>query len=266
MDLKEVEILGEDIERHWYFRAKRAALLQLAGQLGSSRLLDVGAGSGFFARALLERTGIAEAVCLDPFYDSDRDEIVAGKPLQFRRAAPSGQADLVVLMDVLEHVEDDAALLAEQADAAAPGTDFVISVPALRWMWSGHDVFLGHYRRYTLEETSDLARKAGLEVVQGMYFFAGVLPFAMLARAPALLSRLRGKPVVAQSSLRRHAAPVNALLSGLCRAELPFMRRNSTVGLSVFLHGRKPGAMPRAAGLRSSPVTIRNAAPQTIAA
>jgi len=243
MDLKELSILGEDVEHHWYFRAKRAALLQLAGQLRSRRLLDVGAGSGFFARALLERTPISEAVCLDPFYERDRDEIVAGKALQFRRAAQPGQADLVVLMDVLEHVEDDTALLAEHAEAAAGGTDFLISVPALRWMWSGHDVFLGHHRRYTLEETSALARSVGLEVVRGMYFFAGVLPFAMLARAPALLSRMRGRPVVAESSLRRHAAPVNALLGALCRLELPFMQRNRAVGLSVFLHARKPAGV-----------------------
>ncbi|WP_237214819.1 class I SAM-dependent methyltransferase [Falsiroseomonas oryziterrae] len=266
MDLKETAILGEDIEQHWYFRAKRAALLQLVAGLGARRVLDVGAGSGFFARALLERTAIAEATCLDPFYASDRDETVEGKPLRFRRAAAPGDADLIVMMDVLEHVEDDLDLLAEHAGAAAPGTDVLISVPALRWMWSGHDVFLEHHRRYTLEDVTQLTRAAGLEVVRGMYFFAGVLPFAMLARAPDLIGRVRGQPVVARSGLRRHSRPVNALLGALCRLELPLMARNRTIGLSVFMHARKPSVAAQAATARSHGVRTPDARAPMMAA
>ena len=54
------------------------------------------------------------------------------------------------MMDVLEHVSDDVGLVREYAKRAKPGTRFVVSVPAFMWLWSGHDVFLEHHRRYTL--------------------------------------------------------------------------------------------------------------------
>lgn len=241
MDLKEVEILGEAIAGHWYFRSKRAALLRLVDDLGSRRALDVGAGSGFFARALLERTAVETVTCVDPNYDAESDGTVADKPIRFRREAAAGDADLIVLMDVLEHVERDVALLAGYAEGAGPGTDFIISVPAMQWLWSGHDVFLDHHRRYTLGEIAAVARTAGLEVVEGMYYFGAVLPLAAVARVPGILSRLRGRPPEPRSSLRRHAAPVNAALTALCRAELPLMRHNRLAGLTVFLHARKGG-------------------------
>jgi SAM-dependent methyltransferase len=244
MDLKEVGILGDAIGRHWYFRSKRAALLRLARACGAHHVLDVGAGSGFFARALLEHTGIGSATCVDIGYDADRDEEVLGKPLRFRRAAEPSDADLIVMMDVLEHVERDLALLHEYADPAAEGTRFIISVPALKWLWSGHDVFLDHYRRYSLDEAEDLARAAGLTVDRGMYHFGAVLPLAALARGPGLLDRLWGRGIVARSSLRRHHPVVNGVLSALCAAELPFLGWNRLAGLSVFLLATKgkPGA------------------------
>ncbi len=54
------------------------------------------------------------------------------------------------MMDVIEHVEDDVGLVRGYVDKVAGGTRFIVTVPALMWLWSGHDVFLEHYRRYTL--------------------------------------------------------------------------------------------------------------------
>ncbi len=242
MDLKEVGILGDEIERHWFFRAKRAAIIRQVERLGSRRALDIGAGSGFFSRALLERTVVEEAICVDPFYDADSDATVAGKPLRFRREAPETQADLVLMTDVLEHIERDLAFLSEHVERAAPGTDFLISVPALKWMWSGHDVYLDHWRRYTLPEVTDLARYSGLSVVSSCYFFAAILPIAAAVRMPDIWANLRGRAVVPRSSLSRHSWLVNAALAGLCALEVPVMRFNRLGGLSAFVHARKDGA------------------------
>ncbi len=48
MDLKETDILGPDIEQHWYYRSKAGAMLHMLKGFSASTLLDVGAGSGFF--------------------------------------------------------------------------------------------------------------------------------------------------------------------------------------------------------------------------
>ena len=87
---------------------------------------------------------------MDIGYRQDRDETWCGKPIAFRRAIDHCQADLVLAMDVIEHVEDDAALISAYCDLAPRGTRFIISVPAFNFLWSAHDIFLEHHRRYTL--------------------------------------------------------------------------------------------------------------------
>jgi hypothetical protein len=74
MDLKEEDILGADIGRHWYYRAKAAALRRAVGDLAPRRILDVGAGSGFFSRHLLAEAGAQSALCVDIGYPSERDD------------------------------------------------------------------------------------------------------------------------------------------------------------------------------------------------
>jgi SAM-dependent methyltransferase len=236
MDLKEQDLLGEDIARHWYYRAKSAALRRLVRGLPNRHILDVGAGSGFFSRELLARTPAREATCVDTGYLEDRDEWVAGKPIRFRRESREADADLVLLMDVLEHVRDDRGLLTDCALRARNRTHFIVTVPAFDRLWSGHDVFLGHERRYTLPEVEALVASAGLEVATGAYFFGLVFPLAAARR----LVRGRVPADEPRSDLGRHWAPVNAALFAACRLELPFMRWNRLAGLTVCCLARKP--------------------------
>lgn len=240
MDLKELEILGDQVERHWYYQAKAAALLRLIGDLSPRCLVDVGAGSGFFSRQVLARTGAESATCVDPGYPADSDTAAAGKPLLFRRDAAGITGDLVLLMDVLEHVDDDVGLLRLYADPAPAGARFVITVPAFQWLWSGHDVFLEHRRRYTLPQIEAVARAAGLEVERGAYYFGAVFPLAAGARLAGRL--LSGGREEAKSQMRRHGALANAILLGACRAELPVFPANRLAGLSAFVRARKAGA------------------------
>ncbi len=237
MDLKELEILGEQVESHWYYQAKAAALLRLIGDLSPRQVLDVGAGSGFFSRQVLARTGATSATCVDPGYPADSDTIAHGKPLLFRRGVEHDPADLVLLMDVLEHVDDDVGLLRMYADPAPAGARFVITVPAFQWLWSGHDIFLEHRRRYTLAQIEGVARAAGLEVERGAYYFGAVFPLAVAARMAGRL--LSGGKMEAKSQMRMHGALANSVLLGACRAELPVFPANRLAGLSAFVRARK---------------------------
>ena len=150
MDLKELGVFGGDQEEHWYYAAKSAALLRCVGDAAPERILDVGAGSGFFARTLLRETGAQSATCLDPAYERDWSETVGDKVIDFCRSITVADADLVLMMDVLEHVDDDRELLQHHVAIAPSHARFVVSVPAFSWLWSAHDTFLEHRRRYTL--------------------------------------------------------------------------------------------------------------------
>jgi SAM-dependent methyltransferase len=238
MDLKEVGLLGADEGRHWYYASKARALRRCLGRRNPGRILDVGAGSGFFSRMLLVETAAPGATCVDPGYPSDVDEAVNGKPLAFRRTSPVGDADLVLLMDVLEHVDDDVALLREYAAAARPGTRFVVSVPAFAWLWSGHDKFLEHRRRYTLAQLLRVMSAAGLADGRGFYFFGLLFPVVAVQR---LSRRWRGAPGAPASDLRRHHPVTNRVLRGICLAESIVAIHNRAFGLTAFGIAEKPG-------------------------
>jgi 2-polyprenyl-3-methyl-5-hydroxy-6-metoxy-1,4-benzoquinol methylase len=233
MDLKEEDILGSDIGRHWYYRSKAAALQRMVGPLAPQRLLDVGAGSGFFSRHLLTKGGAQSALCIDPGYAHNRDETLDGKPVLYRRDCGPTDCDLVLMMDVLEHVDNDVGLVRHYAAKVPSGAHFLVTVPAFRFLWSGHDVFLEHKRRYTLPEIEKTLRDAGLAIVRGAYYFGLVFPIAAAVR----LAR-RGDPRP-RSSLSRQGALANGLLTAACSAELPFFPANRLAGLSAFVLAKK---------------------------
>jgi 2-polyprenyl-3-methyl-5-hydroxy-6-metoxy-1,4-benzoquinol methylase len=233
MDLKEEDILGSDIGRHWYYQSKAAALRRMVGGLRPQRLLDVGAGSGFFSRHLLAN-GAQSALCVDVGYERTWDEMVGGKPVLYRRDCDATDCDLVLMMDVLEHVDNDAGLVSHYATKVPSGAHFLVTVPAFRFLWSGHDVFLEHKRRYTLAEIEQTMRTAGLDVVRGAYFFGAVFP---LAAAIRLATRNDPTP---RSTLKKHDALTNGLLAAACALELPLFPINRLAGLSAFVLAKKP--------------------------
>ena len=236
MDLKETDILGDSIDEHWYYCCKAAATRRLLGDMPIRRILDVGAGSGFFSHHLLTHTDAHEAWCVDISYPADSSATSACKPVHYRRSIDSIDADLVLLMDVLEHVDDDLGLLKSYVDKVPSGSRFLMTVPAFQFLWSGHDDFLEHKRRYTLAQFETLAGDAGLTVQRGAYYFGAVFPIAA-----ALRLMPQGSPTAQpQSQLKRHHPWVNSVLKTLCRLELLLMGRNRLAGLSVFVLAQKP--------------------------
>jgi hypothetical protein len=231
MDLKEIDVLGPEIHTHWYYESKAKATKAFLSDISPNGILDIGAGSGFFSRYLLEHTEAIKASCVDINYEQNWEEHVAGKPIRFFKEISAVDANVVLLMDVLEHVEDDTALLTQYVELAPVGASFLISVPAFQFLWSGHDIFLGHHRRYTLGSLKKLVKQSGLEVKKSAFYFGFVFPIAAVLR---LIDRLKRSPHLAKSSLVKHGKVVNGLLTFLCNIELFIMRFNKLAGLSIF--------------------------------
>jgi hypothetical protein len=238
MDIKEEGLIKGKIGEHWYYRAKLAALRRLTEKLEARSLMDVGAGLGFYAGALLRDTSLAEAVCVDPGYSEENQKTVAGKPLKFRRDVATSPADLVLMMDVIEHVEDDIGLVRNYVDKVTSGTRFVVTVPAFMLLWGGHDVFLEHYRRYTLAGIERTLDAGGLRVERGCYFYAPLLP---LVAAVRLTERLhRGANAEPKSQMQEFGPVLNAIFWTACKVELPFFTFNRVAGLTAFVVAVKP--------------------------
>jgi SAM-dependent methyltransferase len=239
MDLKEYEILGAEIDSHWYYVAKGRAMRSFVKDSQVKEVLDVGAGSGVFARQLLSAGICRHAVCVDPAYTTEFMETNTTEKITFVRDMPSPSAELVLMMDVLEHVDDDAALLRQYTEHLGNDGQVLISVPAFEYLWSGHDVFLEHRRRYTRETLQATVDKAGLRVVRCRYFFG--LLFPGVATARWLLSRrfAAGK-TEAKSALREYPWLINQaliLLHDVERATL--FHINCSAGLTLFCLARR---------------------------
>lgn len=237
MDLKESDILGDRIGDHWYYGAKAKAMEKLLGEATPRVILDVGAGSGFFSKYLVAKPAAREAWCVDISYPRDSDESLNGKPIHYRRAIDAVNADLVLFMDVLEHVDDDVGLLQMYVDKVPSGSLCLITVPAFTFLWSDHDEFLEHKRRYRLAQVEEVVRATGLEIIRSAYYFGAILP---LVAAIRLAQRAKPKNPVPRSQMTLHHPLVNTALKATCAIELPFMNLNRVAGLSVFCLGRKP--------------------------
>lgn len=236
MDIKETGLLGLDVDKHWYYRSKARAMIHVLDNIGASIVLDVGAGSGFFSKYLLKHSNTKEVWCVDIGYEEDFDSSIGEKTIHYCSAIKEVAADLVLLMDVLEHVDNDVGLLQEYMCKVPGGSHFLITVPAFQFLWSGHDDFLEHKRRYTLNQVEVMARKAGLDIKFSMYYFGFVFPIAATLR---LVSKLRKNDNPARSQLAKHSPLVNSILGALCASELHLMHFNKFAGLSIFCLAKK---------------------------
>lgn len=176
MDLKEEAAIGGDPASHWYYISKGRAIRAMIGAGPYDEILDVGAGSGVFSRMLTGAGVAGRAVCVDPNYADAQLGVDATGAISFRRSVDQTGAGLVLMIDVIEHVDDDVALISDYAELTADGTKFLITAPAFQFLWSGHDDFLEHRRRYTLESLEASVRAAGLRPVKLRYFFGMLFP------------------------------------------------------------------------------------------
>ena len=213
MDLKEEDILGDKIVSHWYYVSKGRAVRKLLGEsFSTDEILDVGAGSGVFSRQLIDHNMCKGAVCVDPGYTEEREEMHNGKPLRFLRSLDKTRQTLILMMDVLEHVPGDVALLKQYTESMPEGGRVLITVPAFQFVWSGHDVFLEHYRRYTIKQLEDTIRAAGLTPVKSRYFFATLFPIVVAIRWIKNLLLNNDEKIEAKSELKLYPEWLNKML------------------------------------------------------
>ena len=200
MDL--VEVPGAPFRRHpWEVaRARFFERVVEAARRGSGpcRVLDVGAGAGYLGRLLLQRLPPGSRVeCFDPHYTDEDLRRFSDPPtpgLSFVRARPAGAVDVVLLLDVIEHVADDRAFLAENLDASvAADTAVLVSVPAWNQLYSQHDVELRHFRRYSPRQCRALLESGGLEIVRSGGLFHSLLVPRIAARVGEAVAELTGR-------------------------------------------------------------------------
>lgn len=152
--------------------------------------------------------------------------------------------DLVTALDVVEHLDDDAAALREAWRVLRPGGHILVTVPAYPFLWGDQDEVNMHKRRYVAPELRAALEAAGFEIVRLSYMNAVLFPPIAAARLFRRLEhRLRPK-LAAESDFRYPApGPVNGVLSAVFGAEGAIIRRaDIPFGVSLLALGRKPAS------------------------
>jgi SAM-dependent methyltransferase len=182
---------------HWWYRARREILSDYLAREGhlpqGARVLEIGCGTGHNL-PMLAQFGEVDAIEIDETAAAMASERLGKKvgsaPLPELEGVEPGSYDLVAVLDVVEHVEDDVAALQAMAKALKPGGKILITVPAHQWMWSAHDVVNHHKRRYSKKTLAAALDAAGLKWNRLRYFNSLLFPVAVAAR---FAGKLMGK-------------------------------------------------------------------------
>lgn len=228
---------------HWWYRVRRDILDQQLARLAldpaRARILDVGCGTGGAALTLarhgravaLDRSPASFRLAMDCPY-THRVVASAAAPLPFS----DGSFDVVCALDILEHLDDDAAAARELARVCKPGGTVIAFVPAFSFLWGYNDDYSHHKRRYVKSELAALLAGASLGVREAGYFNAVLF-------APTLAARLVQRAAPRLTRGMEHGtrpSRFNGLLTALFRAELPLLRRGPLpFGTSAYCIGDK---------------------------
>jgi 2-polyprenyl-3-methyl-5-hydroxy-6-metoxy-1,4-benzoquinol methylase len=222
---------AEAEKSHWWFIARRQILRSLIHEvLPPSRdnlVIDVGCGTGGNVSVLGQDYRIigidpaVEAISIAQQTFPDHKFIQGQAPEALGDFAK--QADVFLLSDVLEHVQDDFLLLSKLLEVAKPGAMFVIAVPADMRLWSLHDVSHDHYRRYDRDRLHRLWHDLPVETCLLSYFNSRAYYGIRLVRTFTKL--FGGSYGGSDTDLRIPPKPVNSLLASLFAGERIRLRR-----------------------------------------
>jgi SAM-dependent methyltransferase len=209
--------------RHWWWRVREEIVLGriavLLREVPRARILDVGCGAGLFFDAL-QRFGEVEGIESDATAVENagkwRNRIHHGQLDE--TFTPSAPYDLILMLDVLEHLDEPVTLLHDAALLLAEGGRILVTVPAFNWLWTKHDDLNHHVRRFTMSEMKQTIAAAGLAAGDSSYLFPSLVLPKMIARA---IEAVRGSaPAVPEIP----PAAVNRTVEFVLRAEHTYAR------------------------------------------
>ena len=171
---------------------------------------DIGAGSGSLGWILREHRPEITYRFFEPappLVEALRSEF--GVEQELPTLEQVSDADVVAVLDVLEHIEDDAEFFTGLVAAMKPGATLVVTVPAVQGLWSDWDVRMGHHRRYNRGQLAALASGEPLDVHEIVYLFPELV-------APGVVRRFRKIDDSAPGAAR---LPSSATRSTTCSSE-----------------------------------------------
>jgi SAM-dependent methyltransferase len=241
----EYRVMFEIEEDYWWYRGLRVLVNQLLDQYaardGSTRILDAGCGTGKNLQLFLER---GDAIGVDIAVEAIDFCLKRGVPVDRALAAsllelpfPEKYFDLTFSFDVICNIQDDVAAFAELHRVLKPNGRMIVQLPAYRWLWSAHDVAVGHKHRYTASTLRERIMRAGFRIETLTYLNTLLFPMIALTRFARRASISDGH---ANSDLTPLPGPMNETLARVFSAEMrTALRRRLPYGISLLAVARR---------------------------
>ncbi|RKS01827.1 methyltransferase domain-containing protein [Flavobacterium sp. 102] len=239
MDIKEISS-GVDQNTHWYYQSKKIPLLNYFESLSTDikyDIIDVGSGTGFFAEEILNAfpQKINNCYLIDTEYTEEEIQKSSGTRLIKQNKIPDLISNsLVVMMDVLEHLEDDKKMLDEIRANAKGQNYFFITVPAFKSLWSAHDEYLCHYRRYTIPSLKKVLVESNYKITSTYYLYGILFPLVWLSRR---ISNLVPSKEV-KSEMKPLHPILNKIIFSICRFDANYLTKNKLMGVTCIAFGK----------------------------
>lgn len=261
MDIKErSDHFRKSVERHPWEVARLDVVDRLTNEFapgvcnGGGIVLDIGCGDGFITQELARRYPRARFVGIDRGLDPATVKRIRSESaisnLEIYQSLDHIQCgkqcvDIVLLLDVLEHVENDVLFLNHIIcdRLVKENAVFVITVPAFQCLFSSRDVFLNHFRRYNRIKLLRVIREAQMNPIQCGYFFSCLLVPRLLQGILEKVHIIRPKPRTSLSKWKGYGF-WDVLLKKILIYDFTisrFVLEHDFVlpGLSCYLIGRK---------------------------
>jgi len=198
----------------------RWAIDRYRGQVGS--LLEIGCGTGFVLSGIAAAYPDARLTGSEVFthglcFAAERVPSARFIQMDARQIPFVEEFDVIGAFDVLEHIAEDEAVIAQTFDALMPGGVFLLTVPQHAWLWSSADDHACHVRRYSGRDLHAKLRHAGFRILRSTSFVFALLPMLMLARMTRTARPLRNSDVMAELKI---PATLNSLFMAVTRLDL----------------------------------------------
>jgi hypothetical protein len=189
MDLIEKTV---NSNRHPWELSRCSYLFKILAKRNLQDFADIGAGDRFFTAQLINiASGTVYAVdSAYPEQDSFIDGIVCLNDISKLPVINGG----AILMDVLEHVEDDFTFLNDILKKLPENGTLLITVPAIQFLFSAYDAFYKHYRRYSRKQLIALLNRSDIVIEKCHYFYGSLFFFRLIS--------LLAKPLLEQKAIR----------------------------------------------------------------
>jgi ubiquinone/menaquinone biosynthesis C-methylase UbiE len=238
MKKSEYQKMYEMEETYWWHVGRKEIIKKVLSRLDlnkNTKILNVGSGTGGTVPMLEHFGGVDNVDTSDSAIAYAKSKGIKNiKKVQgIKLPYKSNSFDVLVALDVLEHIEDDSKALLEWHRVLKNNGKGIITVPAYQWLWSEHDESLHHKRRYTLSELSIKCSKAGFKINKRSYLI--VFSFGLIV-VYRFLSSLSSKKNGHKSSYVLLPKPINALFISLLKIESLFIKYiNFPFGTTAFV-------------------------------